>query len=538
MRIQAAQRAARDVRARRARAPRIGGARAAASSAQRSPSSSRRPAAPRPPPPPRTPAPPSRAPSRSAAAAPSPAARRRRRRARAPAQFFRARRRRARRSARSPRSRGRRSARPPTPLQLLLLPLRRSVCCCRHRGRSRRRVRRRSTVYFSFSERIVERSGCRQVFEAGLHRARDAQQERAERARVFTFTPRRSSHRHRATHVDPLRPLARRRRAPRQAFHAGAMHVVPAARGAHKGAGKTHWRVCQSTLPAANTARRDAAPTEGCLAVSIGIGGNWGFEDSRARLRPYMGVMALAPRARAHKAAAALLFPRARAPNASSTSSSRLAAGGLTGNYGQQDAARNKPLDALLALATAGMFPTVDVDCEGCEWRALLDVAEHAEAPRVRLADSDRAAPDAAVHGRRPPRPHGERHPAPPARRARLPPLPGAALQPRLPVGAQREARRPSKAAWTARRAASCAPPSDPALAPLDAERRAWLRTFEAAAPAAPSPFPLRLQRTRRTLLDRGRRGSYWVSDTMAAALGVRMSTCSSTRGSRSGSTR
>ena len=54
-----------------------------------------------------------------------------------------------------------------------------------------------------------------------------------------------------------------------------------------KGAGKTHWRVCDSTLPAANTARRDDLvewhpPTEGCLAVSIGIGGNWGFEDSLA----------------------------------------------------------------------------------------------------------------------------------------------------------------------------------------------------------------------------------------------------------------
>ena len=54
-----------------------------------------------------------------------------------------------------------------------------------------------------------------------------------------------------------------------------------------KGAGKTHWRVCDSTLPATNTARRDDLvewhpPTEGCLAVSIGIGGNWGFEDSLA----------------------------------------------------------------------------------------------------------------------------------------------------------------------------------------------------------------------------------------------------------------
>ena len=54
-----------------------------------------------------------------------------------------------------------------------------------------------------------------------------------------------------------------------------------------KGAGKTHWRVCDSTLPAANTAQRDDLvewhpPTEGCLAVSIGIGGNWGFEDSLA----------------------------------------------------------------------------------------------------------------------------------------------------------------------------------------------------------------------------------------------------------------
>ena len=54
-----------------------------------------------------------------------------------------------------------------------------------------------------------------------------------------------------------------------------------------KGGGKTHWRVCASTLPAADTARRDELvewhpPNEGCLAVSIGIGGNWGFEDSLA----------------------------------------------------------------------------------------------------------------------------------------------------------------------------------------------------------------------------------------------------------------
>jgi len=135
-----------------------------------------------------------------------------------------------------------------------------------------------------------------------------------------------------------------------------------------------HWHTC--VLP-----RRE------CLAVSIGIGGDWKFED---------GLVSRGCEVHAFDPTAELRAKHEKHAGAPSTLGRMkfhflgLGNGGRqaermrnTSNpYGHVDGALTRGLDELLSLARSGnesrRITYLKIDCEGCEWTAWPDVAHRA----------------------------------------------------------------------------------------------------------------------------------------------------------------
>lgn len=158
--------------------------------------------------------------------------------------------------------------------------------------------------------------------------------------------------------------------------------------------GRSAWRVCNDLgmlrSPRFDVGKETGVPDEGCLAVSIGVGGSWELED---RLATTFGCMvhAFDPTHELHKAHAEHVHSRPRmhfyflglgAPPASSSGAGPSSGGeqGGAGLYGGIAIDRLRPLDGILRIAREGRLrQAVDVlkiDCEGCEWDALADAAQ------------------------------------------------------------------------------------------------------------------------------------------------------------------
>ena len=133
--------------------------------------------------------------------------------------------------------------------------------------------------------------------------------------------------------------------------------------------------------PRYDVGRAKGPPDEGCLAVSVGIGGSWELEDRLAAMG--CSVHAFDPTHELHKAHAEHAHSRPRMRfYFSGLGAPLLADGGgalKAGLYGGIAADRLRPLDEILRVAREGRLrQAVDVlkiDCEGCEWAAFADVA-------------------------------------------------------------------------------------------------------------------------------------------------------------------
>ena len=124
--------------------------------------------------------------------------------------------------------------------------------------------------------------------------------------------------------------------------------------------GRSAWRVCNDLgalrPPRYDVGRPKGPPDEGCLAVSVGIGGSWELEDRLAGMG--CAVHAFDPTHELHKAHAehAHSRPRTRfyfsglgAPPATGTGG-----GDNAGLYGGIAADRLKPLDEVLRSVHVG----------------------------------------------------------------------------------------------------------------------------------------------------------------------------------------
>ena len=151
--------------------------------------------------------------------------------------------------------------------------------------------------------------------------------------------------------------------------------------------GRSAWRVCNDLgvlrAPRFDIGKRGAPPDEGCLAVSIGVGGSWELEDRLAMLG--CAVHAFDPTHELHKAHAEHVYSRPRmhfhflglGGRATGSAAGSADSGGL---YGAISVGQLRPLDDLFSIARAGRLrQAVDVlkiDCEGCEWDAFADIAQ------------------------------------------------------------------------------------------------------------------------------------------------------------------
>ena len=149
--------------------------------------------------------------------------------------------------------------------------------------------------------------------------------------------------------------------------------------------GRSAWRICNDLgelrPPRFDIGRATGPPDEGCLVISVGIGGSWELEDRLAGLG--CSVHAFDPTHELHKSHAehAQSRPRTRFYFAGLGAPPQSAAGGAekAGLYGGIAADRLKPLDEVMRIAREGRLrQAVDVlkiDCEGCEWDAFADAA-------------------------------------------------------------------------------------------------------------------------------------------------------------------
>lgn len=142
------------------------------------------------------------------------------------------------------------------------------------------------------------------------------------------------------------------------------------------------WRICEDLgglRPARyDVGRRFTPPDEGCIVVSIGIGGSWDFEDAMAQRG--CEVHAFDPTMEYHKRH--LLHVRDK-PGMRfyflglGAASGANATTGLSGGYGTI-LHRLRPLDELISLSLAGRLrkaiDVLKIDCEGCEWDAFADL--------------------------------------------------------------------------------------------------------------------------------------------------------------------
>lgn len=130
-----------------------------------------------------------------------------------------------------------------------------------------------------------------------------------------------------------------------------------------------HWHVCAPLPP-------------NCLVVSIGIGGEWKFEDQLARrgceVHAFDPTTELREKHENHAAAHANVHFHFEGLGAGGARSGRRA-DFSTRNYGNVSGSRTHGLDELLRTARRGNASRpvtyLKIDCEGCEWDAWPDVA-------------------------------------------------------------------------------------------------------------------------------------------------------------------
>ena len=150
--------------------------------------------------------------------------------------------------------------------------------------------------------------------------------------------------------------------------------------------GRSAWRLCYDIgdlrPPSFNVGKETGYADEGCLVVSIGIGGSWEFEDALA----HKGCMVHAFDPTHELMKKHLLHvhdrPRMRYYFLGLGGGSSSAVSGSTGAskelYGSIGLERLRPLDHLMGLARAGRerraIDVLKIDCEGCEWQAFNDM--------------------------------------------------------------------------------------------------------------------------------------------------------------------
>ena len=132
--------------------------------------------------------------------------------------------------------------------------------------------------------------------------------------------------------------------------------------------GRSAWRVCNDLgvlrQPQFSIGKRTGPPDEGCLVVSIGIGGSWELED---RLASYgCAVHAYDPTFELQKRHASHVFSKPRMHfHFLGLSGNKKQAAGL---YGAVASEQLRPLDELFEVARAGRLRTVvdvlKIDCE------------------------------------------------------------------------------------------------------------------------------------------------------------------------------
>lgn len=148
--------------------------------------------------------------------------------------------------------------------------------------------------------------------------------------------------------------------------------------------GRSAWRLCNDLgvlrKPRFDIGKASGPLDEGCLAISIGIGGSWEFEDGLAALG--CSVHAFDPTHELHKAHAEHVYrmPRMHFYFLGLGGPPTINGGGSRAElYGSIATGQLRPLDELFRISREGRLRTaVDVlkiDCEGCEWDAFADVA-------------------------------------------------------------------------------------------------------------------------------------------------------------------
>ena len=142
--------------------------------------------------------------------------------------------------------------------------------------------------------------------------------------------------------------------------------------------GRSAWRLCSDLgvlrKPRFDIGKDKGPPDEGCLVISIGIGGSWDLEDRLASFG--CEVHAFDPTFELQKRHLSHVFQKPRMH----FHFLGLGVSSDGGSYGAVSSGRLKPLDELFAIARQGRLrQAVDVlkiDCEGCEWGAFADAAK------------------------------------------------------------------------------------------------------------------------------------------------------------------
>jgi hypothetical protein len=149
--------------------------------------------------------------------------------------------------------------------------------------------------------------------------------------------------------------------------------------------GRSAWRLCEDLgalpRPRFDVGKSHSPPDEGCLVISIGIGNSWEFEDALADLG--CSVHAFDPTFELFKAHVAHAYkqPRVRFYFTGLGSAGTNGSASNAGVYGALSK-RLRPLDEIFRIAVEGrersFVDVLKIDCEGCEWNAIADVAKRA----------------------------------------------------------------------------------------------------------------------------------------------------------------
>ena len=141
---------------------------------------------------------------------------------------------------------------------------------------------------------------------------------------------------------------------------------------------ETMWRTCET---AARPVSAAVGSSSGCLVVSVGIGGEWAFED--ALVKAGCEVHAFDPTSdlrASHEAHARAGDAKLHFHYVGLGAGANYTAANHSNSYGALSS-EFLPLDALIATAKRGRdvpLTILKVDCEGCEWDAFADAARRA----------------------------------------------------------------------------------------------------------------------------------------------------------------